>query len=155
MKISTTLKNLLNNLEIQAALNQGNFKRVYDVTNGTFVTPEFTQLCLESNINPLNYMDEVPNSYLANSDIESIIIPDRIKTISLFVFYYCTKLTNITIPNSVTTIGKYAFYDCVKLMDINYNGTKEQWKAIPKGTEWKHDVPSTCKVHCTDGDINI
>jgi len=55
----------------------------------------------------------------------------------------------------VTSIGSGAFDSCIGLKSIKFNGTKEQWNAISKGNGWKDDVPSTCKVICTDGTVGI
>lgn len=87
--------------------------------------------------------------------LETVNIPDSVLLISNHVFRGCTSLTSVTIPNSVTSIGDYVFYLCSNLTSITYNGTTEQWNAITKGNGWKDNVPSTCIVHCTDGDINI
>ena len=69
--------------------------------------------------------------------------------------FYDTGLTSVTIPDSVTSIGYSAFRDCTGLTSIKFNGKIEQWKAISKGGFWKYDVPSACKVICTDGTISI
>ena len=70
-------------------------------------------------------------------------------------FQNCTGLTSVTIPDSVTSIGSYAFYGCTRLTRITFKGTIKQWNAISKGSFWKYDVPSTCKVVCTDGTTSI
>ena len=70
-------------------------------------------------------------------------------------FQNCTGLTSVTIPDSVTSIGSYAFYGCTRLTRITFKGTIKQWNAISKGSFWKYDVPSACKVICTDGTISI
>ena len=75
-------------------------------------------------------------------DLESVVIPDSIKTIgdhafhqceSLesatvgsgitsigdYVFYFCNSLVSVNIPEGVKTIGNHAFYDCESLTTIN------------------------------------
>ena len=85
----------------------------------------------------------------------SIVIKDGTLGIADAAFLYCRELTSITIPNSVTSIGSDAFYGCDNLTSITFNGTIPQWNAIPKGSDWKNNVPSYCKVHCIDGTIRV
>lgn len=89
------------------------------------------------------------------SSLKSITIPDGVTSIKDCTFYYCSSLTSVTIGNSVTRIEDYAFKNCSSLENVIYYGTTEQWQAISKGKEWKKYVPSSCIVHCIDGDINI
>ncbi len=86
------------------------------------------------------------------TDGVSVLINGLAKDVA---FYSCSSLTSITIPNRVTSIGDDAFYNCSSLTSITYNGTMSEWKAISKGSSWQYNVPSTCKVHCTDGDLSI
>lgn len=65
-------------------------------------------------------------------------------------FHSCGSLTNITIPNSVTSIGRGAFISCSSLKLITYNGTKEEWKRIEKGSLfWREEKV----IKCTDGNL--
>ena len=84
----------------------------------------------------------------------SIVLKEGTLGITAFAFRDCTGLTNITIPESVTSIGDQAFRDCTGLTSINFNGTKAQWSAIPKGSDWNNNVPAT-QVICTDGAISL
>ena len=84
----------------------------------------------------------------------SIVLKEGTLGITAFAFEGCTGLTNITIPESVTSIGDKAFRDCTGLTSINFNGTKAQWSAIPKGSDWNNNVPAT-QVICTDGAISL
>ena len=52
------------------------------------------------------------------SAVTSVVIPDSVKYIGIYVFYGCSKLTSITIPESVTSIGNYAFSGCSGLTSI-------------------------------------
>ncbi|MBE6667240.1 MAG: hypothetical protein E7607_02895 [Ruminococcaceae bacterium] len=49
-----------------------------------------------------------------------------------------------------TSIGSSAFSGCSGLTSINYNGTKEQWKAITKYSNWNYRT-GNYTVTCTDG----
>ena len=89
------------------------------------------------------------------SSLTSITIPDSVKSIGQNAFRSCIRLTNVTIGNSVTSIGYQAFSGCTRLTRITFKGTIKQWNAISKGSFWKYDVPSACKVICTDGTISI
>ncbi len=49
---------------------------------------------------------------------DSYIIPDSVKSIGDYAFYYCSSLTSIIIPDSVTRIGYGAFSDCSSLTSV-------------------------------------
>ena len=89
------------------------------------------------------------------SGLTSVIIPDSVTYIGERAFYNCSGLTSVTIGGSVTSIGDCAFCGCSGLKNITYTGTIANWKNIAKGGWWKDNVPTTCLIHCTDGDIKI
>ena len=95
------------------------------------------------------------SAFFGCSGLTSITIPNSVTSIGNYAFAYCKGLTSITIPDSVTSIGEHAFRGCTNLTRINFNGTKAQWSAISKGQYWKYNVPSSCKVYCTDGTISV
>ena len=80
--------------------------------------------------------------------LTSIIIPDSVTSIGEDAFRFCLHLTSVTIPDSVTSIPESAFLGCSMLRDVTYNGTKEQWNAMPVHPDFENAT-----VHCTDGDI--
>ena len=98
--------------------------------------------------NPLVYGH---NLYFNNNKITDLIIPSGVTTIKDLAFYCCTSLNSVTIPNSMTNIGNEVFRSCTSLEDIYFEGTETQWKDVTKGTDWRRDVPSSCKEHwrCT------
>ena len=51
--------------------------------------------------------------------IESVTLPQGIKSIGNEAFYGCSSLTSINLPSSLVSIGKHAFFNCVKLNEIN------------------------------------
>ncbi len=53
-----------------------------------------------------------------NKELENIVIPDTITTISDKSFYNCTSLISAVIPESVTSIGDEAFFGCCSLTNI-------------------------------------
>ena len=88
-------------------------------------------------------------------NLKTVTLPLNITSIENYMCNSCNELKTINIPNGVTYIGTYSFGGCFNLTSITYNNTIEQWNAITKGSFWKEYVPSTCIVHCTDGDIPI
>ena len=89
------------------------------------------------------------------SGLTSVTIPDSVTWISNYAFWCCSGLTSVTIPDCVTSIGDCAFDGCSGLKTVFYKGTVKEWKKITKGRFWKDNVPTTCLIHCTDGDIKI
>lgn len=115
------IKNLQDILyENKELLNTYNFKKLYDIVMPTSVIiSDLTYLLISAGIDPLKYMDEVYNNYLAyNSDLISIDIPSNIKSIGYYAFSNCTNLVNITIPSSVINIKSKAFERCISLTSI-------------------------------------
>ena len=99
-----------------------NIKRIYKKDFGSNyhnVIPRISKLLYSIGIDPLDYMDEVPEDFILGCDeIQSFTIPNHIKRIGSDAFLGCNGLTNITIPNSVTGIDGGAFYSCDKLMTV-------------------------------------
>ena len=112
--------------------------------------------------NPIYYSN---NLYINNQLVTNLVIPSGVKRIKNYAFYKCKSLksvtilnsvtsigdvafngcsglTSVTIPNSVKKIGFAAFYDCESLRTIYFNGTKQQWREIEKGKDWKKYSPA-------------
>ncbi len=54
----------------------------------------------------------------AESDINSIAIPNGVKNIAPKTFYNCIALVSVTLPNSVASIGREAFSECQSLTNV-------------------------------------
>ena len=96
---------------------------------------------------------------LGLAEESDIVISSTYKGLSVteigdVAFQDCTGLTSVTIGDSVTSIGFYAFANCRRLTSITFNGTKEEWNAIEKRSNWNHGVPAE-KVVCSDGEVSL
>lgn len=118
--------------DIKSAFETSDFDYIYDMANSRseFFVNLVTLFCLEANINPLKYMDNVPVNYcnlnLHFSDfsdpyikyLENLVIPDNIKAIHKNAFYDSIKIKTLTISEGVETIGDSAFYGCTGLREL-------------------------------------
>ena len=106
------------------------------------------------------YLGNGSNPYVVlikakSTDITSCVINEGCKVVADSAFNRCESLTNIVIPDGLTAIGDSAFSGCSGLQEIHFNGIKSQWEAISKGGYWNFNVPSSCKVICSDGEISL
>lgn len=64
--------------------------------------------------------------------LETIIIPNGIKTVEDSAFRNCSNLTDITLPGSIEKIGDWrgAFSGCSSLTNVYFNGGIDDWCAI-------------------------
>lgn len=75
------------------------------------------------------------------TNLTRITISDGLIGIGENAFYCCRNLTSITIPESVTTIGKAAFAGCSSLNSslndegVYYKGNRQQWMKITIGSD--------------------
>ena len=175
-ELSQALKTILLKPDIQEALQNNDFNTLYKELPLDYAS-YFTHLMSSLNIDPLKYLDYIPDLFLADTTIRAINIPSHIKRIGKSAFEHCSRLTSITIPNSVMTIGFKAFYKCsgltsatigngvmsigwsafehcINLMSINYIGTKDQWSKINLEIGWNRGS-SIKTIHCIDGDIKL
>lgn len=177
-KVILVEKLLPKNNQIFYTTTDGNIVRPYQTSSiGTLVSNTY-----EDGLGVMTFENDITTvgHFALNTcyTLESIVIPSSVTTIGNNAFASCIKLTSIEIPSGVTTIGNNAFIrgwvvsmvsipssvtsigasafeECEKLTDINYDSTSAQFNSITKGGKWKYIVPTSCIVHCTDGDFPI
>ncbi len=93
------------------------------------------------------------NAFNSNATLTEIVIPDSVTVIGRSAFEMCLGLTSVTIGAGVTTIDESAFAYCSNLSSITFVGTKAQWNAINKTSDWTF-VPAE-KVVCSDGEVDL
>ena len=74
------------------------------------------------------------------------------------MFVQCTALESLTISTNCKTFGSNMLTYCESLTTITYEGTKEQWNAITKPTNWMtSDAKNNYhngylqRINCIDG----
>ena len=90
--------------------------------------------------------------------ITEVWLPDSLENIDGATFNNdntasSASITNVVLGSGIKTIGGNAFNNCKNLKYIDFGGTKEQWKAITKGSSWDYNTGKYV-VRCTDGNIN-
>ena len=65
--------------------------------------------------NPLYYAKHL---YSGKFEINTLVIPDGVTSISDYAFYNCSSFASVTIPNSVMSIGNNAFSGCTGLYGV-------------------------------------
>ena len=124
--------NFVKQPNIKSAFETADLDYIYDAANNRseFFNSLVTLFCLEANINPLKYMDNVPANYCNLNThfsdpgdpykkyLENLVIPDNIKAIHKNAFHDCKQIRTLTISEGVETIGDSAFYGCVRLKEL-------------------------------------
>lgn len=81
-----------------------------------------TRMLLTANINPIEYLSEIPYCYLyGDSKITQFIIPDKIEFISSEAFGNCSQLHDIIFGKNVSVIYYGAFENCTELINVELN----------------------------------
>lgn len=176
---ANAVANTLRSDESIKLLNDHNLTEVYKLVSDnrahTGNIPILTALFLNMNINPLEYMENVPVEYGARLDVDTfkvpegiriiklsafmsskitnMYLPDGVKILSEYSFAYCHHLTRISLPNTITHISRDAFAKCENLSEIEYRGTITDWKNIKFIADWNRGV-GEFEVKCLTGTIH-
>ena len=77
-----------------------------------------TKLTLPSDLGGHPVGSVADSAFYNHTNLESVTIPEGIRTIGSSAFSWCTSLEDVTIPEGVVTIGNAAFSWCTSLRDI-------------------------------------
>ena len=83
-----------------------------------------------------NYITKIDSLCFENCNLESIVLPSKLKEIGDQCFRRCDHLISIQLPTTLTKLGDYAFDRCDSLKEIT----------IPNGV---NGIPHRCFSHCT------
>lgn len=149
-------------------IEDNEFFYLYKQIKSYTFTRGFTETLLAADINPLDYMTEVPERYLYESKIQTLHIPAGINTVGKYAFARCTEITQLSLPEGLTLIDEGAFMNCTKLervqlpaslryieagvfqgctalKDVTFSGTSDQWiKVVDYGSGLMDLEPITC-----------
>lgn len=152
------------------------YQRIYKDIEDNNDIGYITTLLRQCDIQPLDYLNDIPRAYMFNQPITDITIPDHIVYIFAKAFSYCEQLSSIDIPEGVIELGDDCFYGCFRLKRISlpsslryigaecfgstglteifYDGTYIQWNTIDIDT---YDVfpKTTITLHCKEGDYEL
>lgn len=79
---------------------------------------DLTLLLQDIGINPLDYMNNVPDGYMNSLNITQINIPNRVEEIGEFAFSE-NDLNYVKLPSNLKRIGGYAFSACdIESLDV-------------------------------------
>lgn len=94
------------------------------------------------------------HEYSENKELKIANIIEGVLSIGSGAFANCLSLKSVTLPHSLKEIKFNAFFNCVELEKLSYNGTKEEWRKIKRGSNWLAQC-KTCEIKCIDGPLVI
>ena len=78
----------------------------------------------------------------ARQFLESIALPDHLRSIGVNAFWFCHTMKKVKIPASVQTIGEYAFEDCLDVTEVySYIKNPPSINDNVFGMNYDRDVP--------------
>ena len=96
----------------------------YEFSNNNAILKEYHSSNTEVEIPESVYSYEVTEianyTFLRNTNITSVIIPESVTKIGSSAFYGCTNLEGVFIPDSVTSFGSSVFSNCENFVIICY-----------------------------------
>ena len=94
-------------------------------------------------------------AFVDNAELINVKFSSGLAIIGDFAFNSCDNLNKVELPATLTNIANHVFQDCTSLQTINFGGTMTEWNAIIKGNLWNTNVPNTCIIYCSDGNLYL
>ena len=153
------IKEIVNDPEVKVAINTKNFEKVYKifyedaVASALNAIPYLTRIFYNVGIDPLLYMEKVPEYFLIyqgkisqinipknikvigrgsfiGTKIINLDIPEGVEIIEQDAFAACKFLTNIKLPSTLRAVEIRAFNGCPNIRNIKYAGTKKEFQSL-------------------------
>ena len=123
-------------------------KKITDIGDGAFANCEsLEEIELSKDTNIMGAW-----VFMGCKNLKSFTVPEKMIYINAGLFENCKNLTKLIIPKSVVNIVNDAFLGCSKLTDIDYTGTKAQWKKVEISyNPEQSDEIFYAAIHCKDG----
>lgn len=126
----------------------------------------FTDYMYAAGIDPLDYLEDVPDHFLfygslinphipshikaighsafGNSSVESVVIPNECERIFSYAFVKCENLKSIHLGDKVKSIGANCFFDCKNLSEINF--PKSLFEISASAFKWCDSLPKVIEL---------
>ena len=117
MIVRESVRNFITQKHILELIDDSKYEQMYDECP-YLLRGGVTDLLLDCDVKPDEYMTVLPSDYLCGSEIETYNISSTITRIMSSAFYDCRYLKNISIPHGVTHIDHAAFSGCSSLTEI-------------------------------------
>lgn len=143
-KIIKQVEEFLKKEEVGDLINSLKFQDLYRLASRSLHymnIGKMTDIFYEAGLDPLKYMDSVPNNFRSYSDASEVHVPSNVDfvgdkafqcmnnltdlkidegptSLGEEAFFLCEKLSHIDLPNSLTTIQSHCFKSCMSLVDV-------------------------------------
>ena len=90
-------------------------------------------------------------------ELSALTAVDGVEIINTSMFEGCSKLADVTLPATLKYLAEKCFASCTStsFTVIKFAGTKAQWDAVDKHSDWKKDSTQLTKVQCSDGTFDL
>lgn len=107
------LKNFIERPEVKSLIASSEWSKAYYLC-APDLTPQFTELLFEINIDPMTSWTKIPANYAARTSLfgNTLTIPDNIEVIGAKAFTFCPNIKQIDFGSNVKEICFDAFTGC-------------------------------------------